>query len=171
MIDAPRDRLDSVGLPPFKAGIEAGARMVMSSHVAVVSALTGRASLPATLSRAVMTDVLRGELGFDGVSISDALDMRALAQGAAQAVDIIATVRAGIDLLLCAPDREAQARIEATLVAAADRGVVDPDELRGSLARIKRCGPGSRRPDRRRKSTSSAARRTRHWPRSWPPGR
>ncbi len=135
LIDATRDRLDSVELPPFKAGIEAGARMVMSSHVAV-PALTGSASLPATLSRAVMTDVLRGELGFDGVSISDALDMRALAQGAAQAVDIIATVRAGIDLLLCAPDREAQARIEATLVAAADRGVVDPDELRGSLARI-----------------------------------
>ena len=63
--------------------------------------------------------------------------MHALAQGAAQAVDIIAAIRAGIDLLLCAPDRSpSAARIEETLSAAAARGLFDPDELEASSARL-----------------------------------
>jgi beta-N-acetylhexosaminidase len=135
-VDGSRDRLDRVELAPFRAGIAAGARLVMSAHVAA-RALTGDATLPATLSRAVMTDLLRGELGFSGVTISDALDMGALAQGAAQAVDVVAAVLAGVDLLLCAPDPQARARIEATLVAAAGRRVIDPHELDDSLARVR----------------------------------
>ena len=59
---------------PFRAAIAAGARLAMSAHVAV-PALTGDATLPATLSRAVMAGLLRGELGFGGVTITDALDM------------------------------------------------------------------------------------------------
>ena len=58
--------------------------MVMSGHFAV-PALTGNATLPSTLSRRMMWDLLRDELGFDGVSITDALDMKAIPQGAAQA--------------------------------------------------------------------------------------
>ncbi len=122
-------------LAPFRAAIAAGARAAMSAHVAV-PALTGDPALPATLSRAVMTGTLRTDLGFTGISISDALDMRALAQGAAQAVDIIAAVRAGIDLLLATADRTALARIEATLVAATARGLFDADDLAASNARL-----------------------------------
>jgi beta-N-acetylhexosaminidase len=83
-----------------------------------------------------MSGVLRDRLGFRGISISDALDMRALAQGPAQAVDIIAAVRAGIDLLLCSADRRAQRRIEATLRAAAARGLFDTGDLAASAARL-----------------------------------
>jgi beta-N-acetylhexosaminidase len=83
-----------------------------------------------------MGRLLRDELRFGGVTISDALDMRALAQGAAQAVEIIAVVRAGVDLLLCSADRRAQGRIEQTLVAAAARGLFDEDELAASNARM-----------------------------------
>jgi beta-N-acetylhexosaminidase len=83
-----------------------------------------------------MAGLLREELDFRGVTISDALDMRALAQGAAQAVEIIAVVRAGVDLLLCSADRRAQRRIEATLAAAASRGLFDEPELRPSAARV-----------------------------------
>ena len=106
----------------------------MSAHVAV-PALTGDPTLPATLSDDHPRD-LRTELGFEGVSISDAFDMRALAQGAAQAVEVIAAIRAGIDLLLCTADRAAQRRIEETLRAAAARGLFEPGELEASSARL-----------------------------------
>ena len=135
VVDGSRERLESVELAPFRAGIEAGARLVMSAHVAA-PALAGGSMLPSTLSRAVMTGVLRDDLGFAGVTISDALDMGAIAQGPAQAVDVIAVVRAGVDLLLCAADPESQERIEATLVAAADRAVLDPADVAASLARV-----------------------------------
>ena len=76
----------------------------MSAHVAA-PALADGSMRPATLSRAVMTGVLREELGFGGVTISDALDMGAIAQGPAQADDVIAAARAGVDLFLCAAGR------------------------------------------------------------------
>ena len=135
VVAATREELDATAFVPFRAAIAAGAHLVMSAHVAV-PALTGDPTLPATLSPVVLDGLLRRELGFDGVTISDALDMRALAQGAAQAVEIIAAVRAGVDLLLCSADRRAQRRIEETLVAAASRGLFDQDELEASTGRV-----------------------------------
>jgi beta-N-acetylhexosaminidase len=134
-VRATRAQLDRQALVPFRAAIGAGVRMAMSTHVAV-PAITGDPMLPATLSPQVMRGLLREELGFGGVTISDALDMRALAQGAAQAEQIVAVVRAGVDLLLCSPDRSAQRRIEGALAAAAGRGLFDEDDLAASSARI-----------------------------------
>jgi beta-N-acetylhexosaminidase len=134
-VRATRAELDRQALVPFRAAIGAGVRIAMSTHVAV-PAITGDPLLPATLSPQVMRGLLRDELGFGGVTISDALDMRALAQGAAQAVEIIAVVRAGVDLLLCSADRRAQRRIEQALAAAATRGLFDEDDLAASSARI-----------------------------------
>ena len=88
----------------------------MSAHVAV-PALTGERALPATLSRAVMTGLLRDDLGFEGVTISDALDMRALAQGAAQAVEVIAADPGRRRPAALLADPRSRRRIEATLVA------------------------------------------------------
>jgi beta-N-acetylhexosaminidase len=135
IVDADRQRLDTSTLFPFRAAVAAGARLAMSAHIAV-PALTADPTLPATLSGAVMDDLLRGELGFDGVSISDALDMRALAQGAGQGVQIEAAVRAGVDLLLCSPDRDAQGRIEAALLSAIVGDRFDRTALEASHARI-----------------------------------
>ncbi len=135
VVDADRTRLESVTLVPFRAGVLAGARLGMSAHIAV-PALTGDPHLPATLSPVVMQDLLRGELGFDGVTISDALDMGALAQGAEQGTQIEAAVRAGVDLLLCAADRDAQDRIEAALVSAVAARRFDRAAVAASLARI-----------------------------------
>jgi beta-N-acetylhexosaminidase len=135
VVRSSRDDVEGGALVPFRAAIAAGARMAMSSHVAV-PALSGDAALPSTLSPAVMDDLLRGDMGFEGVTISDALDMRALAQGPAQAVDVIAAVRAGVDLLLCAPDPRARRRVEATLEAAAARGLFDVAALGASSRRV-----------------------------------
>jgi beta-N-acetylhexosaminidase len=84
-----------------------------------------------------MDGLLRGELGFDGVSITDALDMRALAQGSNQVLDVLAALRAGVDLLLTAPDPEARARIEAGLRHAAARGLIDAVAARASAGRVR----------------------------------
>lgn len=135
VVDGHRDRLDDVELPPFRAGIAAGADVVMSAHVAV-PALTGRDDLPATLSRAVMTDLLRVELGFAGVTITDALDMHALAQGDGQVGSAVEALRAGVDLLLCGPDRADQARLRDGLARALQRGVLDARDLATSVERV-----------------------------------
>ncbi len=130
-----RQALEARELVPFRAALEAGARFVMSGHFALPS-LTGDASLPATLAPEVMTRLLRDELGFDGLAITDALDMHALGQGAAQIVDVISAVRAGVDLLLCAHDPDAMDRIEAALRQAVLRRLVDDDAPARSAERL-----------------------------------
>ena len=130
-----RARLDRAELVPFRAAIEAGAEVVMSAHLAL-PAVTGDASLPATLSRTVMHDLIRDDLGFRGLTITDALNMGALPQGDAQVIDVIAAIRAGVDLLLTMGDPVAQARIEGGLRHAAARGLFDADDMRASAERI-----------------------------------
>ncbi|HSW41842.1 MAG TPA: glycoside hydrolase family 3 N-terminal domain-containing protein [Patescibacteria group bacterium] len=135
VVDHDRARLAAVELVPFRAAIDAGLRLVMTGHF-VIPSLTGSPTLPSTLSSAVVDGLLRGELGFDGVSITDALDMRALDQGPAQVVDVIAAIRADVDLLLCAPDLPAQRRIEKGLRHAAGRALFDRDALEASARRV-----------------------------------
>jgi beta-N-acetylhexosaminidase len=131
------ERFAAVELVPFRAAVEAGADVVMSGHFAA-PALTGSPTLPATLSAAVMSRLLRRDLGFHGVSITDALDMGALGQGEALLIEVVAAVRAGVDLLLCAPDRRALRRIEDGLRRAAERGLFEPAGLRRSGDRVTR---------------------------------
>ena len=139
VIEADRARLDRVELPPFRAGLAAGADLVMSSHVAV-PALTGDRRTPATLAAPVMAGLLRGELGFTGVTISDALDMGALAQDDEQRAQLQAAA-ASIDLFLCGPDRAKLERIEASMLDGAASGAIpaaSTDAALGRIARLRR---------------------------------
>ena len=135
LLDRERAALDAVELRPFRAAIDAGVRVVMSGHFAS-PVLTGSRTVPATLAPAVMGALLRDDLGFAGVSITDALDMAALAQDATQAVDVIAAIWAGVDLLLAKDDRRARLRIEAALRRAAVLGLFDTPALADSTRRI-----------------------------------
>ncbi len=133
-VDAPT--LHDRELAVFRAALAAGPRLVMSAHVAV-PALTGRVDLPASLAREVMTDLLRDELAFTGVAITDALDMHALQQDlVGQVIDAIAALRAGVDLLLAAPDPHAMTRVRDGLRSALRRGLLDPAALAVSTARV-----------------------------------
>jgi beta-N-acetylhexosaminidase len=132
VVEASADELRARELVPFRAGIAAGARLAMAGHLGV-PALTGRRDLPATLSRAVVTDLLRGELGFNGVAVSDALDMGGV-QGAEGGPDVLGALTAGTDLLLCGPDPAAQMRVETALAAAVGR--LDAVDAVASAARI-----------------------------------
>jgi beta-N-acetylhexosaminidase len=126
-----RARLDARELVPFRAGFDAGADLVMTGHFAIPG-LTERDDLPATLSRAVLTDLLRNELGFDGAVITDAFDMGAIAQGTGQVIDAITAIRAGVDLLLL--KGEAQERVEQGLGLAIRRGLIPRDRLDSAVA-------------------------------------
>ena len=70
------------------------------------------------------------------MTITDALDMEALPQDATQAVDVVAAITAGVDLLLATPDRRALRRIESALRRAAEVDLFDPEAVQASSARI-----------------------------------
>lgn len=93
---------------PFIAGIEAGADMIMVAHMAAVELNDGEA-IPSTLSKNVVTDILRGELGYEGIVISDALNMGAITSVYTPADAAVEAVNAGVDLLLMSPDAKAAA--------------------------------------------------------------
>ena len=154
-------------LVPFRAVLAAGARMVMTGHFALPG---GTDDLPTSLSAAVLRDLLRGQLGFDGVTVTDALDMRALGQGSAQIVDAIAALRAGEDVLLGTPDERALERLEEGLDQAQRRGLSMPTTTRRPGAGWASFAAGWDSSTSRR-STSSAAMPIRRSPPSSPDGR
>jgi beta-N-acetylhexosaminidase len=89
------EHVRAVELVPFRAAIAAGVEAVLTAHI-VFNALDDR---PATLSRAVVTDLLRDELGFDGLIVTDAMDMHAIArEGTLPSLE--GALRAGVDLVL-----------------------------------------------------------------------
>lgn len=115
---------------PFKAGIEAGARMVMVSHVTYTNI---DPDSPASLSRTFVTELLREEFGFDGLIITDALRMQAISDHYASGRAAIAAVEAGVDLLLMPAD--APAAIEG-LYAAVQDGRIPQERIDESVRRI-----------------------------------
>lgn len=136
VIEHDRQRLHAVELVPFKRAIDTGVAAIMTGHV-LVPALDERA--PATLSRAVVQDVLRGELGFDGVVLTDDLDMGALANWYDIAEIAVGSIGAGCDgLLLCGPDPEKQHRALEALIHAVEDGSLAIDGVERSMARHRR---------------------------------
>jgi beta-N-acetylhexosaminidase len=106
IIDVDRARLDRVELPPFRAAIAAGVPAIMLAHL-IVPALDGTPSLPASLSRRITADLLRRELGFAGLAVTDDLEMGALAS-IGEAVAGERAIQAGADFVLFRFDEAAQ---------------------------------------------------------------
>lgn len=106
------ERLHAVELAPFRDAAQAGLDALMSAHV-VYDALDP--GVPATLSRRIATELLRGELGFRGVLFSDDLEMRALADRMAVEESAVRAVEAGCDALLVCSDLNLAARAREAL--------------------------------------------------------
>ena len=136
VIGGGRDRFDAVELVPFRAGIDAGAALVMTGHPALPG-LTGERDLPATLSATVLQGLLREALGFAGVAVSDALDMAAMPQGAERGLGAVAALVAGQDLLLLPADDDHRLAIEATIAHAAEHGTLDGERLAVARERVR----------------------------------
>jgi beta-N-acetylhexosaminidase len=129
-IRADYTRLDSVELVPFRAGIDAGAKVVMSAHIAF-PAFTG--DDPATLSASVLTGVLRDSLKFGGLVVTDALQMGAIVTkyGAGEAA--VRAFEAGSDLLLMPADPDSAI---ASMLGALQSGRITAARLDASVRRV-----------------------------------
>ncbi len=129
------DRLRAVELPPFAAAIRAGVPLVMTSHI-VFPALEPD-GLPATLSRRILHDLLRAEMGFDGVVISDAMMMQEIADTYGVAAGSVQAIIAGNDLVEPL-QHPVEAEVVAGLRAAVDDGRLPLAQLDASVGRILR---------------------------------
>jgi len=132
VVEKSLDELRRLELVPFA---RAAGRLpaLMTAHI-VYPELDGE--LPATLSRRILTGLLREELGYDGVVVSDALNMRAIADrwGAPEAA--VRSLAAGADLVMPLGDLELQAKALARIQAALDSGELDREQLEASEGRI-----------------------------------
>jgi beta-N-acetylhexosaminidase len=130
-----------VDLPPFEAAIKAGTLAIMPSHLRVPE-LTG--DLPATVSAAAITGLLRGELGFTGVIVSDALEMRATRDMFGIPGAAVLAVAAGTDLLCLGRDggEDEYLAVRDALVAAVRDGTLDGARLEEAADRVARLRGG-----------------------------
>jgi len=102
VVKGDRARLESIELLPFRAAIEAGTSTIMTGHLAV-PAFEPNTEVPATLSENILTGLLRKELGFDGIIVTDALDMGGVTSRYPPAEVAIRAIAAGADVLLVPP--------------------------------------------------------------------
>ena len=123
-------------LQPFAAAIDARCRVVMTSHILVSQLDPDR---PATMSRVVLQDLLRGELGFSGVIVSDALDMAGASGSVGMEATAVAALRAGCDLLcLGTENTDAQlAAIERAVSSAVAEGTLAYGRVSESMSRVR----------------------------------
>ena len=101
-VGSDREHLERVELPPFRAAIAAGVSTIMTGHLAV-PALDPDPALPATMSPAITTELLRRRMGFDGLVVTDALDMAGVTSLYSPGEVAVRSILAGADLLLVPP--------------------------------------------------------------------
>ncbi len=134
VIEHPRERLDRIELPPFKAAIDSGVDAVMSSHI-VLPALDPRPGIPATLSRPILTGLLRDEMAFKGLVFTDSMQMNAITKAFPPDKAAAMAVQAGTDFVLHSDDDAAALR---GIKAAVQSGEISEAQITQSVERILR---------------------------------
>jgi beta-N-acetylhexosaminidase len=136
LVEHPLERLRGVEFLPFRAAIDAGVAMIMTAHV-LMPALDERR--PSTLSRRIVTGLLREELMFDGVILSDDLEMKAIAGEYPAPAAAVMAVEAGCDgILVCGGDHDAHAAVLESLIHAVEEGRLSLSRVEDALIRQRR---------------------------------
>ena len=148
------EELKNVELIPFQRGIDAGAEMIMTAHIqypnietnTYISKLDGKTvSLPATLSHTILTDLLREDMGFDGVIVTDSMDMDAIAAHFDEIDAAVLAINAGVDMLTCPVNLYQDDEIDTfpamdaymqALLARVEAGEIREETLDEAVARI-----------------------------------
>jgi beta-N-acetylhexosaminidase len=131
-------RLERLELVPFARVLqEEGADCVMTAHIAF-PALTGDPGLPATVAPAIITGLLRQRLGFDGLAMSDCLEMEATAATLGIEEATVRALEAGLDLILISHRYDRQLAGLAAMRTALDEGRLSPARLQQALGRLQR---------------------------------
>jgi beta-N-acetylhexosaminidase len=132
VIQADRDRLERLELVPFRAAISSGASSIMTGHLSI-PALEPDPNTPATLSRHILTDLLRNELGYQGLVVTDAMDMGGITVRYAPGEAAVRAFEAGADALLMSPVPDAAFQ---GLQKAVKSGRISRERLDASVRRI-----------------------------------
>ncbi len=132
VIPADRQRLDAVELPPFRAAVDAGVDAIMTAHIAVTG-VEGADAPPATLSPYFLTRVLRDEMGFRGLVITDAMEMGAITRRYGDVEALLLAIEAGADVLLKPLDVH---RAIEGIEAAVRSGRISEERIDASVRRI-----------------------------------
>jgi len=130
-IPANRERLDRLELVPFKAAIVVGVDAIMTAHIAVPA--LAPPDVPATLSPAILTGLLRNELGFKGLVVTDALEMGGIAKGFSTGEASVRALEAGADTLLMPTDADAAVK---SVMAAVASGRLSRQRIEESVVKI-----------------------------------
>jgi beta-N-acetylhexosaminidase len=136
LVEHPLERLREVEFLPFRAAIEAQVATIMTAHVFMPALDEKR---PATLSKRIVTGLLREELHYEGVILSDDLEMKALANDYAVRASAVLAIEAGCDgVLICSGDHDAQAAALEALIHAVEVQDVPAARVEDALARQRR---------------------------------
>lgn len=150
-IDSTYEQLKECDLKPFERSMSADPDIVMTAHIqfpnveheTAVSASTGQPiTLPATLSHTIITDILRNDLGYDGVVCTDALNMKAIAENFDRSEAARLAINAGVDILLMpvtlqsADDLDALEEYVQSIKAMVEQGQIDENQINDSVVRI-----------------------------------
>nr|BBK60996.1 GH3 beta-N-acetylglucosaminidase [Paenibacillus sp. FPU-7] len=129
-----RERLDRLELAPFREAIARGVDAVMTAHVLFPAVEPEK--LPATLSSNVIEGLLRGELGYDGVVVTDCLEMNAISKFYGVGEGAVQAVEAGADLILVSHRYERQKAALDALLAAVESGRISEERIDRSVGRL-----------------------------------
>lgn len=136
LVELPPDRLRAIEFEPFRAAIAEKVAFIMTAHVLVPAFDEER---PSTLSRKVVQALLRDELGFEGVILSDDLEMKAVSARYPVPESAVEAIRAGCDgILICSGDLDLQARTLEALVRAVESGVISAARCDDAFLRLRR---------------------------------
>jgi beta-N-acetylhexosaminidase len=132
LVEHPPDRIEAVELVPFRAAIEARVASIMTAHI-LLTALD--ADRPATLSPVIVSGMLREALGYDGLILSDDLEMKAIAGRHGIAEATVAAIAAGCDaVLMCGESQDAQATALEAVIRAVEDGTLARTRVDNALA-------------------------------------
>lgn len=127
------ERIRAIELKPFRAAIEANVGGIMTAHIVYPAFDADR---PATLSRPVLTDLLRGELGFDGLIITDDMEMKAIDERYSTGEAAVMAIEAGADMVLSLWKYQNQVKVFDALVSAVRSGRIAGARIDESVERI-----------------------------------
>ena len=136
LIEHPPDRIDRVELVPFRAAIAADVASIMTAHI-LIPALDE--NVPATLSSRIVTDMLKHELGYQGLVLSDDLEMKAISGRYGLEEATVMAVAAGCDaVLMCGAEQDTQAAALEAVIRAVENGSVPITRVEDALIRHRR---------------------------------
>ncbi|MGM0437372.1 MAG: beta-N-acetylhexosaminidase [Bacillota bacterium] len=135
VINHSRDRLNNIELIPFKEAIKIGVDSIMTAHI-YFPTIEKEIGVPATLSRKVLTGLLREELGYDGLIITDCMEMNAISDSYGTVEGAVRSIVAGSDIVLISHSYEKQKKAIKATIAAVKANRISEKRINESLNRI-----------------------------------